>query len=484
MSSRTLRPSRVTTVAAALAAVGALAVPVAPAVAAGSPRSTQPRSTEPRATEPRATEPRHEQGTLPDGSTWDIAVPAGWNGDVILFSHGFRTGAVNPTVDAGFAPTSAALQARGYAVAQSSYARTGWALGSAVDDQLGVLAEFKARIGEPRRTLAFGRSMGGLVSSLLAERRDADVDAAISTCGLLGGGLNLNNYQLDGQQAVASLLLPGEDVRLTKFASVEEAAASAQRLVDAVKAAQATPQGRARIALAASLMNMPTWATGATPPKARDAVAIEQAQYTYLIGSLTMMMTRRVDIQEVSGGDSGWNKGVDYARLLRRSDQAGNVARLYRSAGLDLKQDLRQITSDADVTADPAAVTWLKRTSAPTGRLRVPVLTMHTVADPAAPVEYTSEYATKVKRAGSGALLRQAYVQRTGHCTFTPAENVAAVQAMQERLDTGRWTGAVRPRSLQRVAEAANLAGAAFVSYRPGAFVNDRADRDPYGPRR
>ncbi len=111
MSSRTLRPSRVTTVAAALAAVGALAVPVAPAIAAGSPRSTQPRSTEPRATEPRATEPRHEQGTLPDGSTWDIAVPAGWNGDVILFSHGFRTGAVNPTVDAGFAPTSAALHA-------------------------------------------------------------------------------------------------------------------------------------------------------------------------------------------------------------------------------------------------------------------------------------------------------------------------------------------------------------------------------------
>ena len=52
----------------------------------------------------------------------DIAVPAGWNGDVILYSHGFRTGAVNPTVDAGFAPTSAALQARGYAVAQSSYA--------------------------------------------------------------------------------------------------------------------------------------------------------------------------------------------------------------------------------------------------------------------------------------------------------------------------------------------------------------------------
>lgn len=71
---------------------------------------------------------------MPDGSTWDIAIPAGWNGDLVL-SHGFRTGPANPTVDAGFAPTAAALQARGYAVAQSSYARTGWAPGIAVDDQ-------------------------------------------------------------------------------------------------------------------------------------------------------------------------------------------------------------------------------------------------------------------------------------------------------------------------------------------------------------
>ncbi|WP_392466841.1 alpha/beta hydrolase family protein [Arsenicicoccus cauae] len=109
--------------------------------------------------------------------------PAGWNGDLVLFSHGFRTGPANPTVDAGLAPTAAALQARGYAVAQSSYARTGWALGSAVHDQIGVLAEFRARVGEPRRTLAMGRSMGGLVSSLLAERRDAAIDGAISTCG-------------------------------------------------------------------------------------------------------------------------------------------------------------------------------------------------------------------------------------------------------------------------------------------------------------
>lgn len=420
---------------------------------------------------------RHLTGSLPDGSTWQIDVPAGWNGNLVLFSHGFRSGPDNPSFDAGWGPTSAAVQERGWAVAQSSYARTGRALGSAVDDQLGTLSEFKRLVGEPTRTVAVGRSMGGLVSSLLAERRDADIDGAVSTCGLLGGGLNLNNYQLDGAQAISSLLLPGEPIKLTKFSSVSEAAASAQRLGDAVTAAMATPAGRARVSLAATLMNMPRWATGDTPPAPRDAEAILKAQVSYLPGTLMMAMTRRVDIQQVSGGDSGWTKGVDYARLLARSGQRANVATLYRAAGLDLRKDLDTITSTADVTADRAAIRWMLRTSVPTGKLRVPVLTTHTLADPAAPVEYQSEYAAKVKRAGRSSLLKQAYVQRVGHCTFTVAENLAAVGAMDARLTTGRWGRVATTRSLQEAALATGTTSAAFVDYRPEPFVNDRADR-------
>ena len=127
-------------------------------------------------------------GRLASGSTWAIDVPADWNGDLVPFSHGYRTGPDNPLRDVNFTPTADALQARGYAVAQASYSRLGWALETAVDDQLGTLAVFTDKVGAPRRTIALGRSMGGLISSLLAERPDAKIDGALSTCGLLGGG--------------------------------------------------------------------------------------------------------------------------------------------------------------------------------------------------------------------------------------------------------------------------------------------------------
>lgn len=129
------------------------------------------------------------------------------------------------------------------------------------------------------------------------------------------------------------------------------------------------------------------------------------------------------------------------------------------------------------MTADPHAIAWLARTSHPVGALRVPVLTMHTTDDPAAPVEYVNNYAGKVRAAGKAKLLREAYVQRTGHCTFTVAENVAAVDALRARITTGRWAKVAQPLTLQRAAEKTGLGEAAFIDYRPAPFVNDRIDR-------
>jgi len=59
-----------------------------------------------------------------------------------------------------------------------------------------------------------------------------------------------------------------------------------------------------------------------------------------------------------------------------------------------------------------------------------------------------------VGAAGHAALLRQAYIARAGHCTFTDAEMLAAFQALLHRLDTGRWDGVAEPAALERRARA------------------------------
>ena len=242
-------------------------------------------------------------------------------------------------------------------------------------------------------------------------------------------------------------------------------------LREALEEARGSAEGRDRIALVAALLHTPTELDGVD---AEDPEALAAAQAELVLQTLPTVIERRHTIVEAAGGDSGWTAGVDYARLLRSSDQRHQVRHLYRLAGLDLAADLGTLSRSADITPDEDGLEWMLRTSTPTGELQVPVLATHTLVDLLAPVEYQEEYAETVRRAGEQSLFRQAFVDREGHCAFTVAENVAAVEAMDERLETGRWGSLARTSSLQRSAESLGLDGAAFVDHRQDEFVGDR----------
>ncbi|MER6788329.1 alpha/beta hydrolase [Streptomyces sp. NPDC000658] len=413
-------------------------------------------------------------GTLPDGATWIADVPDHWNGTLLLFSHGF-----GPTV-ARNAPTEAVrteLLAQGYAMAGSSYDPHGslWALDSAERDQFATLDAVTAKIGAPRRTLAVGRSMGGLVNAQLARDGGGRIDGALGQCGLVAGATDLDNYQLDAEYTIARLLLPGQDVPLVRFGSNADASATADRLTRAVTDAQSTPRGRARIALAAAFLNLPAWAPGADRPAPTDWAGQQEQQYAWFAqGILSFVEGGRYAVEQSVGGNNSWNHGVDYARLLAGSAHAPQVRALYRAAGLDLNADLRTLTAGATITADPAAVRTARQTSSAGQGLDVPLLDVHTTADNLVPVEQEHRFAARVRARGDGALLRQAYVERQGHCAFTTAETVAALHALEHRVDTGRWDDAATPAALQRAATALGLDGAAYVPYRPAPLTVGR----------
>jgi pimeloyl-ACP methyl ester carboxylesterase len=424
---------------------------------------------------PATAPPGHYAGSLPDGATWIADVPDQWNGTLVLFSHGYTPGPANPPRDAPTADAAAALLAEGYALAGSSYAQAGWALGTAADDQLGTLAAFKEQIGRPRTTIALGQSMGGLVSAQLAERAAGRVDGVVNSCGLLAGGVDLNNYQLDGQYALQELLVGNHDVPLVHYSSPADGQATANALTALAQQAQPTASGRARFALAAALMNVPTWAAGQPRPARHDYAAQEQAQYAWIAGGLLSFIDpARFTIEQSAGGNGSWNVGVDYGELFGRLPDRDEVVALYRAAHLDLRADLRHLTAAADIAPDLPAVRWLDRTSSTTGRLTVPTLSMHTIADQLAPVEFEHEYARRVEIAGRGDLLRQAFVGASGHCNFTTAEYVTAVRTVGRRLQRGWWGSLAEPSRLQAEAESLGLDGAAFIRFWPGPLVNHR----------
>ncbi|MEU4424095.1 hypothetical protein AB0F81_25990 [Actinoplanes sp. NPDC024001] len=415
----------------------------------------------------------HYTGVLRDGGTWVADVPAGWNGTLVLYSHGF--GALE-AIDAPSPEVRQAMLDRGYALVGSSYDPNGslWALRSATRDQFESLAAITGIIGRPRLTIALGTSMGGLVSGQEAQVGGRLLDGAVSTCGLMAGGVNLNNYQLDGEYALNQLLRPEDPVKLVGYASPAEGAAAAAQLVTTASSARTSAAGRARLALATALLNMPTWSNAQAQPPG-DAEGVAAAQYDWLVAALPFIMPARYFIELSAGGNASWNAGVDYAALLARSPHRDTVRALYRTAGLSLRADLTTLTRNADVRADREALRNLTRTSTLSGHLDVPNLTLHTLYDQLAPVEFEEQYARQVRAAGDQRLLRQAYVNRRGHCAFTPSEIIAAVRAVEHRAVTGHWGRVATARRLQADAESLGLGDTpAFVAYMPGAFVNDR----------
>jgi hypothetical protein len=438
-----------------------------------------------------AAPPGSYTGTTSDGGSWVADLPANWNGTLLLYSHGYGT---TQASDAPDPATKAALLARGYALAGAGMGpATGslWVLGTAVDDQFETLDQVKRTVlpGPPDHVLAVGTSMGGLISSLEAEQARGRIDGALSTCGIVYGGVTLSNYQLDGEYAMARLLAPERSIQLTSYGDAAAAGAAAAQLQAVGTQAQTSAQGRARLALAMAFLNVTDWdPTAPAPPAPNDYDAVEAAQYGAEFGFpafpiIPFTVTGRQQIELAAGGNVSWTKGVDFASELRDSPYLAEVKALYRAAGLDLRADLRDLTQHADITADPEAVAWLQRTSVPTGRLLVPTMTMHTIGDNLVPVTGENQYGRQVAKAGASRLLRQAYVERAIHCNFTPAELVAGVLAVQHRVQTGRWGGLTSPEALNASAASLGLGDSAFVHYRPGEMIgqNTRSHRWPAG---
>jgi hypothetical protein len=403
-------------------------------------------------------------GMLPDGAAYRLEVPANWNGTLLLFSHGYRGPGPNPAQDAPDPTVGALLLDRGYALAGSGYATTGWAVDSAVPDQVATVRQFRAQVGPARRTIAWGASLGGLITGSLLEAAPRLFDGAVPLCGVLDP-IGAWNQALDAMFVVRTLLAPGLPI-----AGLADPVAGLLAAIGVLDAAQATPAGRARIALAAAVGAVPTWADpGTAEPGRSDFDGQEGSQYAGLRnGTLAFAFVIRAELEARAGGVYSWNTGVDYRQQVRRSPNAPQVAMLYREAGLSLSGDLAALRGAARIPADPAAVRYLARNHQPTGRLPVPVLTVHTIGDPLVVPSQERAYATAVHRAGDGGLLRQAFTRRAGHCNFTAGEMVAAVLAMQRRLDTGRWGDPVTPAALNRAAAAVpGPVPPAYLDYHP-----------------
>ncbi len=427
-------------------------------------------------------------GTLADGASYEFQCPAGnWNGTLFLYSHGYVVpGSANPAQDVGDPATGGWLLAHGFALAGSSYSTTGWAIAQALPDQIATLNVFRRAYGHRTKTIAWGHSLGGIITAGLIQRYPSRFTAALPMCGVLSGGVATWNTALDSAFAFQRLLAPARGLHVVNITSPQANLGIAET---AAAQAQATPAGRARLALAAAFGDTPGWFTPLSAQPAKTDYAGQEANQ-YLWDSqvdFPFAFAFRANLEHVAGGNPSWTTGVNFTRQLRKSADYAEVVHLYTAAGLSLTSDLRTLNKAARISADPAAVGYLSRNISFNGHISVPVLTLHTTGDGLVVPENEQAYRAVVARAGNGNLLRQAFVSRAGHCAFTPAETIAAVQVLLDRLKTGNWDAtALRPASLNAAAEALGPAfnifsaqngtcvcatAPAYVRYQPARYL-------------
>lgn len=289
-------------------------------------------------------------------------------------------------------------------------------------------------------------------------------------CGVLAGGVAVWNVGLDSSYVFKTLVAPNSSLQV---ANISNPQSNFQTAEDLLAAAQLTPQGQARIALAAAVGDVPGWFSSTSPEPAATDYATQEANQDLWDAQVDFpfAFAFRAEMEARAGGNPSWNIGVDYRRQLDLSIDRDEVRALYQAAGLSLEQDLRTLAAAPRVSASPGAVGYLIRNIVYDGDIdHLPVLTMHTIGDGLVLNQDEQAYASIVDRPN---LLRQTFVHRAGHCAFTPAETIAAFNALVSRIKTGQWSG-VDPQALNQAAAALpsslQTAPAAYTPFTPTRF--------------
>ncbi len=304
-----------------------------------------------------------------------IDVPADWNRSLVVFFHGYAITPVTLEEGERISPMFEGMLARGFAVIQSAYSATGWAVEEGAADTERLRRHFVDKHGAPRETYVVGMSMGGTLAAMAMETKPEVYAGALALCGVLEPSDRFMQRDF-ALRAAFDHYFP--DV-LGPLVPVPVDFVPSRAVVERIAAAlRANPAGTRALLSFYGVGDAKTLA---------DVLAFD----TYEIGE----MQRRV-----------------------RGNPFGNADFVYTGSGDDFALN----AGVARYRADSAAAQRMGRFYTPTGKLAKPLLALHDSGDPLVPASNAFEYALAVQRAGNGDRFVQQFVNRNGHCVFTPDE--------------------------------------------------------------
>jgi hypothetical protein len=365
-------------------------------------------------------------GSLDDGTQWAVAKPPAWNGTIILDLDG--AGIAN-----GARGFNAWLLEEGYAYGGINRGPVGYDYPQAVEHMVFVREQAADAWGEPQRTLVAGSSRGAFAGRKALELRPDIFDGGLISAGGGAGEIAVLNNKLNAVFVLKTLVDPESPLRLVDI----DAQTESQALNALVTRAGSTAQGRARLALASAIVQMPRWTNGRNPKPAADDYAAQLGEMQSSWG-FAIAIPVRAAVEQLAGGNVSWNTGVDYTRLLAISGREDMVRYFYDAAGVSLEEDLRTLAEAPRISADPAAVARAEKLMTYSGKISDPLVNVDN-DDPVDPMSDKLAYADLLRENGSDHLIRILWSERPGHGGMSALDRAVGFSLLIDRLDGGEW---------------------------------------------
>lgn len=346
--------------------------------------------------------PVHLEGETGPGALWSIDVPEDWNGDLVVWLHGYTSPAA-PVALPGFGPTRDAMVAAGYGVVASSYSENGYAVKEGVLQSHQLRGLFVSRVGEPGRTYLVGTSLGSLIGALLIEKYPDQYAGGLLISGILGGTPRQLQYVADVRvlfDAVYPGVLPGDLMHTPEGINLNQELGKAQAAI------VANQQGAGIIAALAR-------------------IPLEYASGPELVETILNVIGF-----QLQGANDIFGRTHEHSFF-------DNADWTYTGP---LPQSLLDHVNAtvARYASTPDAESYLVRYGTPTGLLHVPVITLHNSRDPVVPFRHESWYFQLADELGTDPFLLQRTLSAPyGHAKFQPAEVTANLADLAQWVDTG-----------------------------------------------
>ncbi len=360
-----------------------------------------------------------------DNAGYRVEVPANWNGELVMWAHGFRGEGPELTVDSP--PMREYLLQNGYAWAASSYSANFYDVRAGVEDTNKLALSFNEiaaannqDLPEPTKYYITGVSMGGHVAGAAIEKETEDTAnnfvpyaGAAPMCGVMGDTA-LFDYFTAYSLALYQLGGVGADSFPVSEADAEQKLATARQALWTNYAANKNANGLTQQGgtLFAVLQNL----SGGPRPV-----------YPLSFGSFQ-------DLLQGFAGSDGTITGVLNKSVVDTRDVTYRFTTVNGQPLTTAEQNFNNtiVQAEPDEGANALRRDGLRLIPKINGDLYadIPVVTVHTTGDLFVPISMQQIYRQRIEENGWGNNLVQRAVRAPGHCDFSLQEFNETFDAM------------------------------------------------------